>query len=225
MCRQGQGYSNVVRALALHGIPRLPGRKCRVHVVEEMRLISQKVFGDFQSQFIDKNKNIFDEIDNLTMKDICGEYFNLIAKSGDINEIEVQILNLKSTLKSFLVYQLGNTATAQGIGCFNDYLFEHCFNPQKQGRNYKHFLDYLLLNFSPSPDYSGVKYKYNIQEFTEVLAQDRLAAYWEKHSNFIKNKNYESEDKKLYLDKNVIAYNQNLANVYKVLDELLSCVV
>jgi hypothetical protein len=217
---------NLVKALAIHGNPQAsPAENAGSTLVEEMRLISQKVFGDFQSQFIDKNKNIFDEIDNLTMKDICGEYFNLIAKSGNIDEIEVQILNLKSTLKSFLVYQLGNTATAQRIGCFNDYLFEYCFNPQKQGRNYKHFLDYLLLNFSPSPDYSGVKYKYNIQEFTEVLAQDRLTAYWEKHSNFIKNKNYESEDKKLYLDKNVIAYNQNLANVYKVLDELLSCVV
>jgi hypothetical protein len=69
-------------------------------------------------------------------------------------------------MKSFIVYQLGNTVIDQGIGCgyynpngnkdkkennitFNDYLFEYCFNSQKQGKNYKHFLDYLLLNFLP----------------------------------------------------------------------------
>jgi hypothetical protein len=238
---RGRDIPNLSRALSKHGNLHVSSSgNIGITVVEKMRLISQKVFQGFQSQFINQNKNIFDEIDNLTLKDICGKYFNSIAKSGAIEDIEVQLLKLKSIMKSFIVYQLGNTTIGQGIGCgyynpngnrdekennltINNYLFEYCFNPQKQGKNYKHFLDYLLLNFVPFINYSNANYINNIKEFTKVLDKDLLAAYWDKHCDFIKNKNYQSEDRKVFTGKDVIiAYNENLVNVYEVLDELIN---
>jgi hypothetical protein len=205
-------------------------------LADEMRLISQKVFRIFQSQFINQNKNIFDEIDNLTLKDICGEYYDFIAKFGNVDDIEVQLSSLKSIMKSFIVDQLGNTLTGNRIGCgyynangdkdensinqtFNEYLFEYCFNPQKQGKNYKHFMDCLLYNFSLSSG-TNEKYMYNIKDFIKVLDKDRLTAYWNKNVKFIKNKRYESEDRKIFLGRDVLSYSENLPKVYRVLDEI-----
>lgn len=240
---RGGDIFNLSRSLSKHGNPQAPtsGNINKI-TIEEMREISQRVFQIFKSQFIDQNKNIFDEIDNLAMENVCGEHYDLIytkSKSEEIKNIDVKFLALKSNMKAFIVYQLGNTIIDHGIGCgyydtsgnkdekgisnaINDYLFGYCFNPEKNERNYRHFLDYLLINFSHIIGLKGnFGYKPTIDEFLKVLHKDRLTNYWEKYNCSIRTQNFESEDRKVLTSNYVASYNLNLESTYEVLDAKL----
>ncbi|MCG8541085.1 MAG: KAP family NTPase, partial [Clostridia bacterium] len=245
---RGGDIFNLSRALSKHGDPNAPtSGSVRAIVIEEMREMSQKVFGVFKTQYIDKKKNIFDEIDKLTLSEVCGEnYGHVKAKieSGNIENIDVQLLILKSRLKSFMIYQLGNVMISSGIGCgyynftgkedeknkeginlsINEYLFDYCFNPEINEGNYRHFLDYLLLNFAHSiGGYSDrFKYRPHINEFTKVLNNTTLACYWESHGAKIKSKRYESEDKKIFTGNYIASYKEDLESTFKVLDGLIN---
>lgn len=142
-------------------------------------------------------------------------------------------------MKSFIIYQLGNTLIQSGIGCgyydasgkkdekgiskaINDYLFEYCFNPSRNENNYRHFLDYLLINFSRVLKGRGnIGFMPNLPEFTKVLFKDQLTEYWKINCNNIKTKGYENEDKKVFTSNYVASYALDLESTFKVLDELL----
>ena len=237
---RGGDIYNLSRSLSKHGKLEAPtSGNIKGTVIEEMREISQKVYHTFKTQFIEQNRNIFDEIDNLAMENVCGKYFSLILESGEFEDIEVILFTLKSEMKSFIVYQLGNTMIDHGIGCgyydasgykdekgisnaINDYLFEYCFNPENSENNYRHYLNYLLINFSHN--FVGKKgnfnYMPNISEFTKVLHRDQLTDYWNKNRNTIRLKSFESENKKVFTSNYVVSY-ADLESTYKMLDTLL----
>jgi hypothetical protein len=242
---RGGDLYNLSRALSKHGDPAAPTSGDTIKIaVEEMREMSQKVFQTFKSQYIDKAKNIFDEIDKLTLENVCGKYFDYVnskIESGDIEDIEAKLSILKSRMKRFIIYQLGNANINQGVNCgyyniigkeeennrgeinneINKYLFEHCFNPQKNENNYRHFLDYLLINFSSTfgEPYGESKFIPHINEFTKVLDKNKLADYWKEHGEIIKFKNYESEERKIFTGNYNASYEENLKSTFEELDE------
>jgi hypothetical protein len=241
--RNGDIY-NLSRSLSKHGSPQAPTTgETRIIVIEEMREMSQKVFSIFKSQFIDQKKNIFEEIENLTINDVSGKNFSYIKSkidSGDIKSIETMLSELKSSIKAFIVYQLGNEIIDMGIGCgyydiseskdekginysINEYLFDHCFNPQISKLNYKHFLDYMLINLSqPHMGFGNDNCAPHISEFTQVLKEERLAAYWRKHSSVIKTNEFTKEERKIFTSNYALTYDTHLESIYKVLDELIN---
>jgi hypothetical protein len=236
---RGGDLFNLSRALIKHGDLEAPtSGMVRDIVVGEMREISQRVFQIFKSQYIDKDKNIFNEINKLTLENVCGKYFDYVkakTESGDIKNIDQKLFSLQSRMKAFIIYQLGNTIISSGIGCgyynvigkednkgisqaTNKYLFEHCFNPQKDESNYKYFLDFLLINFSYITE---GKYIPHINEFIRVLDDKKLKDYWCKHGVEIKSKNYESEDRNIFTVNYIASYKEDLKSTFEVLDEFI----
>lgn len=231
---RGSDIFNLSRALLKHGNPKV---LVSGNVVEEMREISQKVFAIFKSQFINKKRNIFSEIDNLTLKDVCGVYLDYINSKVKPEDIEVSLSKLNTKLKSFITYQLGNKGVKLGVGCgyydvsgnkdkkgisgeINNYLFEHCFDPQKNEDNYRHFLNYLLINFSNEVVSHEENWIPSINEFTKILDKDKLIDYWKKHSVAIKSKKFETENKAINAVNYVATYAKDIESVYTLLDQL-----
>jgi hypothetical protein len=211
-------------------------------VIEEMREISQSAFRIFHSQYIDPNVNLFDVVERLSLQECAGNYYPFVEQkiaSGELSiaDADRSVSELKSRLKSFLVYQLGNTMISRGVGCgyydesgigdnhgiaaqFNDYLFNQCFTPGEGNGNYEHFTDYLLINYVDSfASLSGRNWTPHISEILKVLNRERLASYWERNDQAIRALNLEKKDKYV-VTANYTAFYKELPETYKILDEL-----
>lgn len=240
---RGGDIFNLSRSLSKHGSPHAPTEgSVQNIVVEEMREISQKVFGIFKSQYIQPNQNLFDLIDELSLDNFGGKYKEYIESkiaSGDVEDPDATIAALKTRMKSFITYQLGNSIISSGIGCgyydesanedingikvsFVDYLFNVCFNPELNENNYQHFLDYLLINFaSIFGRKKGRDYVPNIEEFAKVIGKEKLAEYWKAHGEKIKALNLHNTDKQVNAGNYIASYKDDLPEVYQLLDELV----
>ncbi|MGB7957226.1 MAG: P-loop NTPase fold protein [Minisyncoccia bacterium] len=243
--RGGETF-NLQRALSKHGDLAAPTEgDTRAIVIAEMREISQKVFKFFKERYVSRDINFFDAVDALSAENFMGEYFPFVREritAGDISEAEVSnaIEDLKTRVKSFVFYQLGNTEINLGIGCgfydedgkeddkgiaaaVNDYLFGQCFNPANGEKNYEHFADYLLMNLTSSLS-STIHHvlKPTIEQFTKVLDPDKLEAYWEKNATAVRNLGLEKKDRAISLGSYAALYKENLLDVYQVLDDLVA---
>jgi hypothetical protein len=210
-----------------------------------MREISQKIFHIFKTQYIDNNRNIFAEISVLGIEQLAGQYKNYIetqVASGilESDELEKRIDIHKSTVISFISYQLGNNIISNGVGCgyydptgkedkhligvlMNDYFFNQCFNPVSN-ENIEYFLDYLLRNFASvfaSTREDGRNYIPTINEFTKVLDKKKLIMYWKINSSDIKALKLEDKEKILNVGNYTASYKRDLPLIYKVLDDHL----
>ena len=242
---RGGDIFNLQRALSKHDNPKAPtSGLVRDIVIEEMREISQKVFTIFKTQYIDQNKNIFDLVNSLTLTDLTGKYYQFVKgkiDAGEIKNADEEVKSLKSRIKSFTIYQLGNSFISHGVGCgyydvvgkedkngikteINKYLFGKCFNPEEKGQaqNYEHFLDYLLINFASvfASDH-GRDYIPSIDEFTKVLEKEKLAKYWKDNRQAIKALNLIKKEKKIFAGNYKISYKENLDEIYQLLDKFV----
>ncbi|MBP2632331.1 MAG: putative P-loop NTPase [Firmicutes bacterium] len=236
---RGGDIFNLSRALSKYDNAQAPIEgDTRTIVIDEMRKMSQKVFQTFKSQFIDEKKNIFDEIDNLAIEDAAGKYFELLRSKVNSQTLEKINLQTKSSMKAFITYQLGSTIISSGIGCgyydsngnkdekgisylINEYLFNCCFNPQISQNNYRHFIDYLLINLSNTMGgLYGSEYVPNINDFTKILERDRISAYWQEYGHLIKSNKFEEENRIIYTSSYELAYINYVKKIYKTLDKL-----
>ena len=243
---RGSNIYNLTSSLAKHGDPEAPTTgSVKTIVIEEMRIVSQKVFQVFNTQYIKPKKNFFDDIDQITLDDLVGKFNKFVnkkIKSGEINNVDQLVGNTKSVIKAFSVYQLGSSSTESGISCgyydpegkkdkkvisseINNYLFEVCFSPGKakdNTRNYEHFLDYLLINLrSVFRTFKGRSYAPHIDEFTKVLDKERLVKYWKTNSTKIKSLKFEKKDKTIFTPNYTATYKEDLPDVCKVLDDFV----
>lgn len=243
---RGTSIFNVQRALTWHANPSSPTTgDTRVIVKEEMRELSQRIFRDFETQYILPRRNLFELIDALTLEAFAGRYTDYVARSvaaGRISTIELNgtIERARTRLKAFITYQLANTLVSSGIGCgyydrtgtqdqkgiavaMNDYLFGICFEPGDENQGYKYFLDYLLIGFeSTFGRSSGGDHIPTIEGFTKVLNRKRLAEYWTKHQNAIRAMKLNHTDKTVYSANYIATYREDLQSVYDVLDQLVA---
>ena len=231
---------NLQRTLSLHGDPSNPtSGPVREIAKEEMREISQRVFQFFKSQSISELKNLFQAIDDLNQEDLTAKssaYLREQIESGKVmqNEIDQLIAVEKSTLKVFIVYQLGNSGISNGIGCgfydetdnndkkgiakrVNEYLFDQCFNPAGSSGNFERFLDYLMMNYTWVDD----GHEPRLEGFTKVLETDRLKKYWVAHKAAILALELTSKEKSVITVNYKLTYEDDLPTLYAVLDELL----
>lgn len=242
---RGGDIFDLSRALSYHSDEKAPTEgDTRVIAKEEMREISQKVFDIFKIQYIDQNKNIFEEIQAVEQAKFTGQYNSYLeSKISDgtlqRTDIDKKVNELKTRIASFIVYQLGNDMISSGVGCgfydptgkkdehgirqiINDYLFDLCFDPSKPA-NVEFFVDYLFRNLASvfaSARADGFSYVPSINEFTKVLDKDKLAAYWTKHASTIKAINLEAKEKVIALsEKDEASYKDYIPKIYKVLDD------
>lgn len=236
---RGSSLFNLQRAIALHGNPAAPTSGLTSEIAKEgMREISQAVFQVFKGRYIEPEKNFLEEVDNLSLDDLAGrssEFLESAVQSKKIlsHRLDELIAIQKSNIKSFSIYQLGNSLISSGVGCgyydevgnadekgiaksVNDYLFRVCFNPRISKKNYELFLDYLLINYARTFEEGFVP---NIAEFTKVLDAEKLQAYWLEHRNEIKDLNFESREKSVYTLNYMATYSNDLSVLYRSLDE------
>lgn len=234
--RGGDMY-NLSRALSRHGRPENPIQgDVEEIVIGEMREISQYVFRVFNKQYISKGINIFDEVLGTTLEAICGESLDYIKSNFSSEVLSAQLFNFKSSILSFIIYQLGSIIYSSGIPCgyydlqgekdqhninnaINEYLFEVCFNPAINKINYDYFLYYLYINYRAN---FGLVTKYipHINEFTKVLSMGRIKDYWKEHGDNIKGKEFVLKDNLVQSFSN-INFEKYLEETYKILDDLV----
>lgn len=229
-CCQDRGGEvfNLSRSLINHGNAR------KDSLINEMREISQKVFKMFKEQYIDKGKNIFSEIEQLTFNQLTGKYSEYYHELQ--NDSNKEIFISKNSIINFMIYQLGNTIIDHGIGCgyydikgtndnngineqMNRYLFDICFNPDSSSESYIYFIDYLLMNLQQyRDDGDNLEYISNLEGFKKVLKVEQLSAYWKEHGELIKQQDF--GERKIYTRNYTATYRDDLEHVFKTLDTL-----
>ncbi|EGD47536.1 KAP P-loop domain protein [Ruminiclostridium papyrosolvens DSM 2782] len=247
---RGSDLFNLERSLYIHGNPQaIPSSDFSIkgdistRLIGEMREISQKIFRIFKVRFIDKKINIFDEVDKLSIENVCGKYSEFVKLKGNLGEIidlDNRLLILKNNMKIFILYQLGNSMSPDNsLGCgyyditgykdnqgirktVNDYIFGYCFNPEISESNCKYFIDYLLSNLSRTYTlYGNTNYIPNIDEFTISLDKKELIMYWQKHRSIIKSKISRSENREVHTSNYTVSYANGVDGIYNVLDAFL----
>jgi hypothetical protein len=200
-------------------------------VIREMRRISQEIFAFFRKMYINCKKNIFDEIENINIANICGTINNINKKEATDNDL----IQIKSNLKLFIIYQLSTKDIYLGIGCgfydeegnkdgaqihklMNEYLFNICFNPKINENNKQCFVEFLLLNIYRSTDYYS-KGKVNIQSVLNSLDEKMLIEYWLKNSGDVR-KCITGEKVKAYIV-DVLGVDCDIEKIYNKLDEFV----
>lgn len=229
---QGGDIYNLTRSLYIHGGKNYPTSDLdRDIVIDEMREISQRIFQVFRSQYIDKGRNIFEEVLGLSLDTFCSRSTEYISSKMPEELLVKELAKLKSQLLSFMLYQLGGTMISSGVPCgyydinggkdqheinkeMNNYLFDFCFNPQNSDKGHEYFLYYLYLNYETTYAIT-TKRNPSVEGFTRVLDKDRIIEYWKNFKDEIKSK-------KILWGSNEMAFTDSIEETYKMLDELLT---
>ncbi len=240
---RGSHLFNLQRSLIRHNDPGIATSGGVRDIAMEMREISQRTFSIFKEQYILKQQDLFELIDNLSVADVSGKYFEYIQAQIDnqtisSDDLDIMMSLLRYRMKVFIVYQLGNSfANNSGIGCgyydengsadqggiskaFNQYLFTVCFTPDEKG--YRHLLDYLLMSFASVLSHRNNNHKADIKEFTKVIDRKLLVEYWKTYGDVIKSLHLENEEKTINAGNYSISYAAGLSDVYTVLDKALN---
>lgn len=231
---------NLQRALSKHGDPNAPakGPVSRI-AIEEMRELSQRVFGIFNKRFIDPQKNIIALIDELTLSDLTSEYHEHLKREvalGRVKNIEQSTAVAKAGMKSFILYQLVNSEIESGPSCgyydesgkadqqgiraaMQDYLFSTCFSPEQS--NYRHFVRFLLENLAlvhGSARHS--EWAPSLTRYEGYFDRARLAEYWLEHGDRIRAIEFD-EGEAVHTINYVASYKANVDAIYELLDKLV----
>ncbi|MCP1476496.1 hypothetical protein ABIA54_004658 [Pseudomonas sp. EB276 TE3739] len=240
--RQGQVY-NLHAALITNQDPGAPTNgSVEKLALMGMRKLSQEVFALFKTNYIDAKENFFAAVDNTRFEDFLGEAQSIsdAASSSGEDSLSRRVLSARCDLKSFVIYQLINSALphGRGVGCgyydmvgkkdtagiaslMNKYVFEFCFNPDVHEDNIFHFIDHCLANLSNS-FFTGS------DEAGYVATQEGLLAgfdpksmrqYWLQYRDLIRKKIEEVESRFVFTSTYTASYREDLDGVFSVLDE------
>lgn len=229
---------NLTRSLSRHGGKQNPtSGEVRSIVIGEMREISQHIFQIFRSQYIDKGKNIFEEVLELSLDESCSRSTDYIKLKVPFNILDKELNKLKSELLSFMLYQLGSIKIGSGVPCgyydikgnkdlheinmeMNNYLFDFCFNTQNSEMATEYFLYYLFLNYTTAYGYT-TKHTPSIEDFTNVLNRDRIIDYWKSNKDEIKSKKITWGSDLITGNNYERKFTDSIAVTYEFLDKLL----
>lgn len=214
-----------------------------------MRRFSQEVFARFKQTYINPKRNFLFEVNATPSRDFLGS--SLLQpqhqkSSGDSSEQNLDIIDQlisteRSTIKSFVIYQLSNSnpPTGSGVGCgfydeqdagdgggiavqMNDYMFEFCFNPYIDEDNVLHFLDHCLMHLSSSA-FASIDQTGHFASKNELhggLDPKRMGQYWNTHRDLIIGLNLHQSKRTVVTSNYIAFYSDDLNGVYKVLDEM-----
>lgn len=244
--RGGQLY-NIQSALILHEDSNAPtSGPVRILVQDSMRKLSQKIFEQFHADYIEPKKNFFTDVDEALASEFLAEH-----ERGDQNQeegtglvddtsLENKVAAARTSIKTFVLYQLANCkgATGSGIGCgfydeagngdsagiaerMNRYVFEDCFNPDVSEDNAKHFADYCLSSFSNAFFIRGGEEGYvpHWDSLCAGLNADGLIKYWRVNRESIMALNMTGMDRTVVTDNYSTTYSESLQRVFELLDE------
>ncbi|WP_256354693.1 KAP family NTPase [Variovorax sp. dw_308] len=215
-----------------------------------MRNLSQQVFRMFKQTYIDSQRNFFAETDDTPVEEFLGASFAKLIdeasrdpcfEQGD-NTSSRRIASARSAVKSFVIYQLGNSLypNGSGVGCgyydedgvedrsgiaklMNEYVFDFCFNPEIDQNNVLLFLDHCLSHlsstfFSGRDDEEG--YVATKTGLLGGLDPKEMARYWEKYGEHIRGRELTASGRCVFTSSYTATYRDDLGSVLAALNEL-----
>lgn len=209
---------------------------------QAMEHLSIKAFQIFNRKYIEKKRNIFAEIADLTIDDLvgneildCHDWIELIKNK---EQYAYQIDVIKSDIESFTLFSLCNTGNEKdGIRCggykygnrlirdiMQDYLFKFCFKAEDK-KGYKYFVEFLLKQFVRKMTDVERKFEFDIEHLYRFCDKMRLLQYWKENEKNIKEI-YDINKKGLVITSNYLAkYRGNLwegnTGIFYILDKEL----
>lgn len=239
--RQGQIF-NLHTALIVHDDMNAPtSGSINLLALNGMRTLSQRVFKLFRKKFIGPRRNYLVEVNETPDNDFYGAVGDWLKMQREGKWLKDKLLAERSSVKSFVIYQLANRGepNGSGVGCgfydedgtgdkggisavMNDYVFDVCFNPLERKSNIYEFADYCLCNLQPD-FWTG---KYSGLVATEIglvggLDRECIKKYWVEFGDMIKCENLNSINKQVFTENYVATYSEDLPKVFAVLDSLL----
>lgn len=240
--RQGQLH-NLHRALIIHQDRNSETTGLVSNLaLKGMRKLSQEVFALFEQAYIYPRINFLAEVNNTPNKAFLGEALPSLDHAGQADSINQRITSIRSAVKTFVIYQLSNSLPPKGagVGCgyydasgtndgggiarkMNEYMFDHCFNPDIHEDNAFHFLDYCLSNlsnsfFSDEEDEDGyIATKTGLPSGLDPMEMGR---YWIQHQERIRQRVLHTEERQIITSTYIASYSKDLNGVFAVLDEL-----
>jgi hypothetical protein len=250
--RQGQIH-NLSTALIRHQDPNAEtsGRVDKL-TINEMRLISQKIFLLFKSTYIEPRRNFIVDVDKHCDDVFLGRFIYEIKStdSKKLESIEIpaelakQILIKRSIVKSFVIYQLSNSLppTGSGIGCgyydedglddnkgianaMNDYIFNVCFNPTIDEKNAFHFFNHCLAHLK-TPFDTGVEGLVASQSsLAEGLDSVVMGSFWQQHNDIIRQVVQSDPSREVHTSNYSVKYEEVMESVFSTLDDMAKSVL
>lgn len=235
---------NLHRALITYSDPSAPTTGLVTDLaISEMREMSQQIFAMFKQSFIAPHRNIFEEVDKLSLAELTGAFLPHVEQSvrdgaSTTAEIEFRVASTKTVIKSFIVYQLTNKLVSSGVGCgyydeegktdeggiflaMNTYLFR-CFSPEIEANGFEYFLDYLLTQFRHKFGMrADVSWAPDITSITTVLHADLLRQYWDTYRVAFDALRFDSLDRNVVTPNYIASYRGDLGALFEELDKLL----
>ncbi|WP_321906352.1 KAP family NTPase [Burkholderia cenocepacia] len=214
-----------------------------------MRKLSQEVFALFKKTYIDPQRNFYTDVDSTRVDVFFGRAKSQAAPQDSaggpsaptIPPSDQELSTTRSSVKSFVIYQLSNSRSAsqEGVGCgfydesgagdqggiaklMNRYVFGVCFNPELHADNVFHFVDHCLSHLS-NPIFSGADADRFVATKTGLpggLDPKEMGRYWSQFRESIRQRVHDSEDRHVMTLNYSASYGEDLAGVFKVLDEL-----
>jgi hypothetical protein len=249
MDRQGQLH-NLYSALIWHQYPNAhtTGVVSELAIME-MRRLSQRVFALFRETYINQQRNFLAEVDCVPIESLVGRaHYQLNLHASEAvqggqghTSISHRISAARTSIKTFVIYQLSNSlpANGSGVGCgyydedgiedgrgisrlMNEYMFGVCFNPDLDENNIFHFLDYCLAHLSNSffsgRDEDG--YFASRNSLHGGLDAIEMGRYWIQHQELIRGRLLNAEEREVVTQNYIAFYSEDLRGVLAVLDEI-----
>lgn len=214
-----------------------------------MRRVSQEVFGLFKRTYIDPCRNFFSEVRDTSIESFLGEALSQLGAQATENDESMQdvasfgyrVSSARSTVKSFVIYQLSNSLppNGSGVGCgyyddygvqdsggiarlMNEYVFGVCFNPEVEEDNCFHFLDHCLSHLSSSffSDRDEAGYFASKAELSGGLDPKEMGRYWSRYGTLIRERVEQVGQRYVATLNYRASYREDLPGVFTVLDEL-----
>ncbi|MGA0569600.1 KAP family NTPase [Variovorax sp. VNK109] len=214
-----------------------------------MRRLSQQIFAHFKRAYIDAGRNFIAEAYDVPVDAILGQAFAHLheqasrdpeSEHGD-TAIARRIAAARSSVASFVIYQLSNELPPNGLGvgcgCYdesgaeddggisrsmNEYVFGFCFSPAVNGDNVLLFLDHCLAHLI-SPFHTGRDeegYVATKSGLAGGLNPKSMGRYWLEHRDHIRGLELHGNGRCVFMPSYTAFYRDDLDGVFAVLDEL-----
>ncbi len=226
-----EGTFNVRSALMLHG-----GKDGKEGSIREL---SQKLFLRFKERYISPKRNLVQDIESLSEKELLGDFSEFITKEfrDKGQDIDAELAKIRDSLIGHIIGQLASQK-ADALGRYDEagandgngiaksmrsYIFDACFDVDTDTENARRFVNYMLASLSHSYERKGHEFIPKLSDFQSWLGDVELEAYWRKNHEKIKK-----YCRSLSLETQVFTYNyvanyrDDLEDLFVELDKLLT---
>lgn len=204
--------------------------------VAGMRRLSQRIFLEFKKSYIEAGNNFFTKVCNTRHEDYLGSSLRTEPST------EERISRAKSFVKSFVIYQLANNKGPEGagVGCgfydeqgsddnhgianiMNKYIFDFCFDPDRDVDNILHFFDHCLSHLTNAfftSDFDQEGYIPTKKDLPGGLDPLKMGQYWKKHRDKVIRRVEQEGERSVSTGNYTLLYKEGADSVIKVLDEI-----